>query len=201
MKMFSNFWVRTLIGAVLMVGGTYVSYNFHPAFYEKLAHQGIFLDLGKTVAYIGVFLILFPLLKSFFFDALTSAIQGRTAELEKTFSEAENLRAEMAQLRKDYEQKIQATEAEARELIQSQIREAQELRQQLMDEANAKAEEMLARARQEIEAEKHQVLTELRLRAVEMTISAAEKLIGENLDSERNRKLVDEFIQKVEAAN
>jgi len=181
-----------------MVGGTWVSYNFHPEFYKKLEHQGIFLDLGKTVAYIGVFLILFPVLKSFFFDALTDAIKGRTSELEKTFSEAENLRAEMTRLRQDYEQKIQATEAEAREQIQAQIREAQELRQQLMAEASAKAEQLLAAAQQEIEAEKHRVLTELRLRAVDMTITAAEKLIGENMDTERNRKLVDEFIEKVE---
>lgn len=198
MRLFSNTWVRTLIGAVLMVGGTWVSYNFHPEFYKKLEHQGIFLDLGKTVAYIGVFMILFPLLKSFFFDALSDAIKGRTSELEKTFSEAENLRSEMAQLRRDYEAKIQATEAEARETIQSQIREAQELRQQLMAEASAKADEMLRRAQEEIEAEKHKVLTELRLKAVDMTISAAEKLIGENMDTDRNRKLVDEFIEKVE---
>ncbi len=181
-----------------MVGGTYVSANFHPEFYEKLEHQGIFLDLGKTVATIGVFMILFPVLKHFFFNALTDAIKGRTSELEQTFSEAENLRTEMTQLRHDYELKIQATEAEAREMIQSQIREAQELRQQLMAEASAKAEEMLTRAQQEIEQEKNKVLTELRLRAVDMTISATEKLIGANMDTDRNRKLVDEFIEKVE---
>lgn len=183
-----------------MVGGTYMTANYKPGFYEALEAQHIYLDLGKTVATIGVFFILFPVLKSFFFNALTEAIQGRTTELERTFSEAENLRAEMTQLRHDYEQKIQATEAEAREQIQAQIREAQELRQQVMAEATAKAEELLTRAQQEIEAEKHKVLTELRLRAVDMTISATEKLIGANIDSEKNRKLVDEFIEKVEVA-
>jgi F0F1-type ATP synthase membrane subunit b/b' len=33
---------------------------------------------------------------------------------------------------------------------------------------------------------------------VDLALSAAEKVIGENMNSDRNRKLVEDFINKVE---
>ena len=63
-----------VVGILLMAGGTWFAVNVHPAFQETLAKQGIPLDLGRTIATIGVFLILFPAINSFF---LTRAA-GRT---------------------------------------------------------------------------------------------------------------------------
>ena len=110
-----------------MSGGYWFSKNVELGFQKSLAEQGLPIDLGMTAAVIGVFIILFPLLKSFYFDPLAEAIQARSSELEKTFAEAENLRAEMTQMRTEYEQRISTTEQEAREQIQAQIREAQTL--------------------------------------------------------------------------
>lgn len=197
----SGYIFKLIVGLALMFGGMYVSVNFQPEFLRKLADQGLPIDLGKTVSYIGVLLILFPVIKQFFIDPLSTAITNRTVELEKTFSEAENLRAQMDALKADYEQRLAATEAEARETIQKQIHEAQELRGELMAEAASKADELVKKAQQEIEQEKVRALSELRVRAIDMTLVAAEKLIGENMDSDKNRKLVGEFIDKVEVNN
>lgn len=190
--------VGMVIGLVLMVGGYWLSQNWHPAFQEQLAHQGIPLDLGMTVAVIGVFLILFPVLNTFFFAPLAEAIGSRTTELERTFSEAEELRAEMTKMRSEYEQRIVQTEASAREQIQNQIKEAQALRSQLMAEAAQKADEMVKRAQQEIEGERQRLMADLRLEVVNLTLLATERVLGENVDSDRNRRLVQDFIDKVE---
>jgi F-type H+-transporting ATPase subunit b len=187
-----------VIGLALAIGGYYMSVNVHIAFVEKLNAQGIPLDLGKTVSMIGMFLFLFPLLNFFYFKPLTGAIQDRTTDLERTFSEAEELRAQMGQMRTDYERRLAETEADARSKIQAQIKEAQTLRQTLMTEATAKADDLVKRANQEIEAEKNKVLGELRLEVVNLTLAATEKLIGENMDSDKNRRLVNEFIDRIE---
>ncbi len=196
--------VRTVVGLALMAGGTYLSQHAAdiPAlsFQHALEKQGIPLDLGITAATIGVFLLLFPIIRFFYIVPLESAIRERNEQLERTFSEAEELRSEMARLRSEYEERIAQTEAEARAQIQQQIREAQQMRTQLMAEAAERAEELLARAREEIERERQKVLAELQLRVVDLSLSAAEKVVGANLDTEQNRKLVSEFIGKVEAA-
>lgn len=195
-------WAFVVIGIVLMAGGFYVSkedpFHMKPAL-ETLEHQGIPLDPGKTVSAIGVFLILFQLIKSFYFNPLDEAIHNRTSELENTFSEAEGLRSEINQMRTDYEARLAKTEVEAREQIQTQVREAQALGQQLRAEAAAQAEEMKRSASSEIAAERDKVMRELQISVVNLTLQATEKLLGENVDSEKNRKLVEEFIQQVEA--
>jgi F-type H+-transporting ATPase subunit b len=187
-----------VFGLIFAIGGYWLSVNWHPEFIAKLNEQGIPLDLGKTVSMIGMFLFLFPLLNFFYFKPLGGAIHDRTSELERTFSEAEELRAEMTQMRSDYEKRMAAKEAEAREQIQASIKEAQQLRQTLMTEATAKADELVKRANQEIESEKLRVMSDLRLEVVNLTLAATEKLLGENIDAEKNRRLVHEFIDKIE---
>jgi len=194
--------VGIILGAVIMVGGTYLSLNAKAlgvgGIQETLEGQGIPLDFGKTLGTIGVFLILFPVIKSFFIKPLQDAIQERNSDLERTFTEAENLRTEMERMRSDYDRRLAESEASAREQIQSQIREAQNLRSSLMAEAATRADALVQQATAEIEAEKQKVLVELRTHVVDLALAAAEKVVGENMDSERNRRLVDDYINSVE---
>jgi F-type H+-transporting ATPase subunit b len=185
------------IGAGLMFGGMYVS-TAKVIDLSALAEQGIPLDLGKTIATIGVLLILFPVVKFFFVSPLMEAIQTRNSELEQTFSEAETLRAEMASMKSDYERRLAETEAKAREQIQAQIREAQELRKALMAEAASRADELVRRAQEEIEGERQRAVAGIRLQVANLSLLAAERILKENVDSERNRRLVEEFIDSVE---
>ena len=160
--------VMAVIGAVLMVAGTYVSVK-HLLPLEGLAKMGIPIDIGSTIATVGVLLIVFPLIKMFFTDPLSQAIGERNANLEQTFSEAESLRAEMTKLRGDYEQQLAAANASARQHIEAQIKEAQSLRQTLMNEAATRADAMIDKAQTEIAAERERILTGLRGQVVELS--------------------------------
>lgn len=189
-----------IIGLALMLGGTYVSVKVPIPALEQFAKQGVPIDLGQTIAAIGVLLFLFPVINTFFVGPLSTAINSRTTDLEKTFSEAEDLRSEMKQMKSDYEQRLAATEADAREKIQAQIKEAQQLRQTLMAESAEKADQYLKKAMEEIDQERNRLMTELRISVVDLTLKATEKVIGENLDSAKNRKLISEFIDQMEVA-
>lgn len=191
--------VIVVVGLGLAVLGAYISSSVHLGFQDQIVEMGIPLDLGKTVAMIGMFLLLFPVLRMFYFAPLGEAIHNRTTELETTFKEAEDLRTEMTTLRTDYERRIVETEASAREQIQTQIKEAQRLRETMRSEAVQQAEEYKKKAIAEIEQEKQKILTDLRLHVVNLTLMATERLVGQSVDSATNRKLVDEFIEKVEA--
>ena len=191
--------VMAIIGAVLMVGGTYFSLKVTNPLHG-LAEMGIPIDLGSTIATVGVLLIVFPLIKMFFTDPLSQAIGERNSNLEQTFSEAESLRAEMTKMRSDYEGRLVAAEASAREHIEAQIKEAQKLRQTLMNEAAGRADAMIEKAQQEIAAERERILTGLRTQVVELSLVAAERIVGENMDTDRNRKLVNEFVNGLEVA-
>jgi len=188
-----------IIGALLMVGGWYLyREKVFAAIEGPLEAQGVPLALGKTISMIGILLILFPVVRSFFIDPLAQAINDRNNELERTFSEAEKLRQEMSEMKNSYERRILDTEAEAREKIQAQIKEAQDLRVQLMADAALAKEQLISQAQEEIGREKDRIVNELRIEVVNMTLGATERVLGQNVDSESNRRLVAEFIDKVE---
>lgn len=192
-----------VVGVILMFAGMYVSLNYwpHSPGEEFMHNLGLPLDPGKTIAVIGVFLILFDVMEMFFFKPLGDAIQARNGELESTFTEAEQLRSDMSKMKVDYEKRLSDTEANAREQIQAQVKEAQDLRKSLMSEAQSKADELVAKAQEEIAGEKAKALTDIRVHVAGLSMMATEKILGENMDNDRNRKLVDEFLDKVEARN
>ena len=195
-------WIpKLVIGVAMMVGGMYVSINVHLAFVDKVNGMGIPLDIGKTIATIGVFLIVFPLIESFYLNPLKDSILNRTQALQQTFEEAENLRTAMTATKADYEARLVETEASAREQIQTEIKKAQELRKSIQAEASAKADELLVKAREEIASERDRALVDMRVHVATLSLLATEKILGENMDNERNRKLIDEFIDNVEVPN
>lgn len=197
----SSYLPKFVLGVALMLGGTAMynaNYENPYAWVTAIRDLGIPLDPGKTIATVGVFLILFPIIAMFFLKPLEEAINERNTNLEKTFAESESLRDEMTKLKTDYERQLKETEAEARQEIQRQVREAQELRQTLMAEASEKADAYLAKAREEIDAEKAKALTELRLHVTTVALGATERILQENVDTEKNRKLIDDFLATVE---
>lgn len=189
----SPWWQKLIVGVVIIVIGAVLN--------TPSTTIGIIeLNPGVTIAMIGVLIALFPVIESFYVKPLGDAIDERNSNLERTFGEAEALRTEMTQLKADYERRLQQTEAEAREQIQAQIREAQQLRQALMTEAADKADALVKEAQVRIEAERNQIVNEIRLQVVDLTLAAAGKVIGENMDSDKNRRIVSEFIDQVEVA-
>jgi len=63
-----------------------------------------------------------------------------------------------------------------------------------MEKTRQEQEELLERARRDINAERERAVTELRREAVDLSLAAASKLIGERLNSETDRRIVQEYL-------
>jgi len=60
-------------------------------------------------------------------------------------------------------------------------------------------EQLRDRARREIAAEREKAVLELRREAVDLSLAAATKLIGQRLDSEGDRKIVLDYLGTLES--
>ena len=60
-----------------------------------------------------------------------------------------------------------------------------------MEKTRHEQEELLDRARREIAAERDKAITELRREAVDLSLAAAAKLIGQRLDGDADREIVE----------
>ena len=73
--------------------------------------------------------------------------------------------------------------------------EAEALRAEMLDEARSQKDQIVASAREDVERERDQALDMLRREAVDLSISAAGRVLHKELDSKENRRIVEEYLE------
>lgn len=128
------------------------------------------------------------------FTPIGKVITERQGDIQKTYDQLDADQRSMQALKADYETRLATIEADGRDRINNMIKEAQVTRDSVLSDANTKAHDLVSRAEAEVAREKEQAMVTLRAQVADLAIGAAERVIGDNLDEARSRRLVDEFI-------
>jgi len=152
------------------------------------------VDIKLVLVNIIGFIILLVVAKKLVFDPIGKVVSERETDIGGQYERLETAQREMATLKSEYEGRLAEIEAEAREKIQSAIKEAQAARDQILADANAKSHEIVSKAEVEAERAKERAMNELRLRIVDIAVGTTSRIIGESLSKERQAALVDEYI-------
>ncbi len=145
-----------------------------------------------------VFITLLFLLKKFAFPAILKATEDREQtiarqldEAAKANTEAQGLLAENRRLLVEARSQAQALVAEAKSAVEKE-------RATAIEKTRHEQEELLERARREIAAEREKAVAALRREAVDLSLAAAGKLIGQRLDAASDRTLVEGYLATLE---
>jgi F-type H+-transporting ATPase subunit b len=144
-----------------------------------------------------IFLLLFFILKKYAFPAVLSAVEEREKALAEAIESAKRDREAAARLLAEHQAQLEGARGEAQKFIAEARMIAEKMRAELLDKTRQEQQEMLDRARRDIAVERDKAVAQLRREAVELAISGASKVIEENLDSEKNRKLVEQFLSSL----
>ncbi len=117
-------------------------------------------------------------------------VQGQIAEAQE-----KNKAAELAASKK--EETIAEGRLEAERIVNNAKKTAEESAKSIRAEAEADAEARRARADKEIEEAKEASLEEVKASIVDVALSASSALLGREVDSEDNRKLVSSFVDNL----
>jgi F-type H+-transporting ATPase subunit b len=166
------------------------------------AHKADLLspNYGLMVWTLVIFIILLFVLSRYAFKPITAAVEARERALQDAIDSAKRDREEAALLLAQHRANLDASRAEGQKLIADARAAAERVRAELVDQAHAEQTRMLERARAEIETERTKAIADLRREAVELAIMGAGKVIGQNLDRDANRKLVESFLESVSPA-
>src|SRR3954463_12015229 len=140
------------------------------------------LNVWAVIMQAVTLIILVALVKRFFFAQVLQTMDKRRADVSDTYARIESDRNEMQRARTEYEERLRNFEAESRERIQEAIKEAQALRDQIMQDSRSQGEALLLRAQEEIGREKRKALIELRTEMAELAVDAAGKILGRSID-------------------
>jgi F-type H+-transporting ATPase subunit b len=143
------------------------------------------------------FLLLLLILSKFAWGPIISALEQRELTIDSSIKRAEKALAEARQIQEDNKQALREAEVEAQRIMREAREASERLRTEEVERTRARIEQMEAQARAEIAREKQGALDALRREVADLAILAAEKVIGNNLDQERDRRLVNDFISEL----
>lgn len=145
------------------------------------------------------FCILLILLRLLLYKPALKAIEQRRATLEKGFQDSEAAQKALANAEAEKQRILEEARAEANKLRAEATQQAAQAAAKIKADAQAEAERIKAEAQAVLAAERDKMLSELRGQIASLAIAAANKLIGESLDRQRQEALIADFFARVPA--
>ncbi len=155
------------------------------------------VEPGLAFWTVVAFGIVFFILSKYAWPAITTAMETREEKITESMERAERALAEAKQISADNEKARREAEQEAQRILREAREASEHLRSQELDKTRAQIKQAQEAAQAEIEREKVSAIEQLRTEVTELAIQAAGKILEENMDDSRQRKLVDKFINEL----
>ncbi|HEX3911462.1 MAG TPA: F0F1 ATP synthase subunit B [Solirubrobacteraceae bacterium] len=165
------------------------------------ASKGSFLikpGIGLMLWTLLVFVVTMVLLSRLAFPRISEALERRKRGIEESIDTAERTRKEADELLHEYRERLKEARAQAEEIMQrarqaadAHEQESKERGAQIIDEAAKKAE-------RDIDAASKRALDDIRKEVADLTVLATEKVTRKTLDSEDQKRLVQEALSELD---
>lgn len=156
--------------------------------------DGLGINLPSLITQFVNFGILLALLWVFLHKPLQRVLDERRRRIEEGLKASETAQVEAEEARVKADAEIQAGRDEGQQLVAKAQEIAERIQREARESAQSESESMLERARQEIQQERDVAIAQLRGEFADLTISAAERVIGQSLDAASHQRLIDEVL-------
>ena len=143
------------------------------------------------------FFAVLAILHKFAWKPILAALDAREDMIRKAVEDADKAKEELNRINETRHKLITEAEVKAKEIIEQSRKAAVEAAKTIEQKTREEAKIMLQNAQREIHEEVEKAQAKLRRESAEIVVDLASKLIQENLDNEKNRKLVDRFIKEI----
>jgi F-type H+-transporting ATPase subunit b len=154
-------------------------------------------DVNETIAGLIAFGVIFLVVLKWGVPMLNKALEARQEAIKGDLEAAEASRAQAEELRTEYEQQLAGARDEAGQILENARQSGEEAKAGIISRAEEEADDVKARARQEADGERDRTAAALRREVAELSLDVAEKVVGESLDDDRQRALVNRYIDEL----
>lgn len=151
-------------------------------------------DPNEAIAGIIAFVIVFVFAWKWAVPELNKRLEARQHAIRAELEAAESAKMEAESLLGDYRDQLAGAKIEAAQIVDDARTAGEEVKADVVGRAETAADQIRDRAKDEIAGERERVAGELRRQVADLSIDVAEKVVGASLDAERQRELVDRYI-------
>jgi F-type H+-transporting ATPase subunit b len=161
---------------------------------EEGAEAGLQINLFWVIVSSLNFIVFAVVVYWLFGGPLSRMLKERRERVEQGMRDAEQARRDRESAEAERLEALQEARREANEIITRAQKVSQDARDADIAATKAELERLRDRATSDIEAEKQRAITELRSEVTDLALTAAGKVVGETLSTDRERRLVAEFL-------
>ncbi|MBF0510850.1 MAG: F0F1 ATP synthase subunit B [Candidatus Omnitrophica bacterium] len=152
--------------------------------------------LMVILTWVTFFLVLW-ILQKFAWKPILQGLKNREDYIRKSLDDADKIKAELVKVEETKIQILNEAKEKANIIIEQSRKSGHELANQIEGQAKKNAEDIIENAYQEIESERQRVKNALKKESAQIAVSLAEKILKENMDNEKNKKLINEAIKGI----
>jgi F-type H+-transporting ATPase subunit b len=135
--------------------------------------------------------ILFGLLGVLAYKPIMKMLDSRAAKIKEGLEKSEEAEKRATEIDLEAKKALDEARKQGQALITQATETASKHGEVLKEQAKKEGEALIERARAEIQLERDQAIAQLRKEFADVTILAAGKVINEELDKEKHRKVID----------
>ena len=160
--------------------------------FEKLG-----LDYKLIIAQIVNFVLLLVILQRLAYKPVLKMLKDRTDKIDKSLRQAKKIEEELKNTEEIKLAEIKKAKEESQEIIKEAYETSEKRSQESIEKTKAKTQEIVEKAKQEIKTEKENSIQEAKKEIADISIQIAGKIIGKNIDENKQKDLVDDVLKKV----
>lgn len=161
--------------------------------------EALGINLGYLLVQLLNFAVIFVVLRVWVYKPVLNLLQNRREAIAKGLEDARIATEARENAEKEAEKILADARAQALQETRAITLRAEEQAKEIVKAAEARAGEARGKALAEVEQERVRVLGEVRGQVAALAVSAAQKLIGEALDTKRQHALIDDFFSGLKA--
>ena len=135
--------------------------------------------------------------KKFLFVPVKNMIDSRQQEIDDMYSNASAAQANAEALEQEYKAKLSVAVETGERIVKDATARAQSREEEIIRKANADAAAIMDKASSDIALEKKKALNDAKNEISEMALAIAGKVVGRELSSADQDRLVDSFIAEL----
>lgn len=156
------------------------------------------LSANELIAQGLSFLILLAVLRVFLWKRVLKILDDRSARIAARLKAIEDEKTASAAIRAEYETRLSRIEDEARLKIEEAINEGRRIADEVRRQGERDVQKMIDNGKMTITSELARAREELRDTVVDLVIETAEKIIEEKLTPDDDKRLVRDFLNRLE---
>lgn len=143
------------------------------------------------------FIILVLVLKRVAWKPILTALDNRAKGIEDSLNRAEQAKEEAQRILEENQATLSKAEEESKKIIDQSRIYADNLKEQMLKESKDQQQKIIEDASAEIERKKNAAFEELKNQIADISIIAAEKIMKENIDADKNKKIVEKYLTEI----